>query len=192
MFDTERAAGESVDGGSVAATVVSEELLDADPVPLVEGDGAAEEADDRRCFLVGEDLGVSESAVVVDGDVDVLVADAVADDAGTVGVFRVVVLSTAADPPSGAALDATELFDVDMEQLAWPPAFVTDGRPIPIRVRIPETVESAIPSVSAISAAVKRIRRSFAIASIRSDAVRLATCRGADERSKSPAAPARR
>ena len=192
MLDSEPSAGECVDDADVGAAVVGEQLLDCDPVAVVEGDCSAKESGSRHRFLVRQHLGVGEAAVVVDGDVDVLVADAVADDAGTVGVFRVVVLSTAADPPSGAALDATELFDVDMEQLAWPPAFVTDGRPIPIRVRIPETVESAIPSVSAISAAVKRIRRSFAIASIRSDAVRLATCRGADERSKSPAAPARR
>jgi hypothetical protein len=48
---------------------------------------------------------------------------------------------------------------------------------------MPETVESGIPSVSAISAAVKRSRRSFAIACLRSGAVRFATQRGAEERS---------
>jgi hypothetical protein len=36
--------------------------------------------------------------------------------------------------------------------------------PIPIRVRIPETVESAIPSVSAISAAVNRTEKGKAAA----------------------------
>jgi hypothetical protein len=42
-------------------------------------------------------------------------------------------------------------------------------------IRIPETVESAVPNVSASSAAVKRKRRSWAIASTRSSVVRLAT-----------------
>src|SRR6266545_3213848 len=84
-----------------------------------------------------------------------------------------------------AALDPAELLDVDMDQLAGAErSYRTAGlrpsppsRPIPERVRILETVESAIPSVSAISAAVKRNRRSFAIASIRSGVVRLATRR---------------
>ena len=58
---------------------------------------------------------------------------------------------------------------------------------MPTRARIPDTVESAIPSVSAISAAVKRNRRSFTIASILSCSVRLATRRGAEERSDKPA-----
>src|SRR5438105_3041360 len=47
---------------------------------------------------------------------------------GAGALFGVVWLSTPAAPPPGAALAATELFAVAMEQLAWPPAFVTDGR----------------------------------------------------------------
>ena len=50
--------------------------------------------------------------------------------------------------------------------------------PSPIRVRIPETVESAIPKHSAISAPVIRSRRNAAIASTRSSGVRLATAPG--------------
>ena len=84
-----------------------------------------------------------------------------------------------------------------MEQLTRPFPLVanrllgpeTARRPIPILVKIPETVESAIPSTSAISAAVKRNRRSFVIASTRSGAVRLATRRGTDERSNKPGSP---
>ena len=59
----------------VGGAVVGEDPLDADAVAAVEGDGAAEEADRGRCLLVGEHLGVGEAAVVVDGDVDVLLAD---------------------------------------------------------------------------------------------------------------------
>ena len=51
---------------------------------------------------------------------------------------------------------------------------------------------SSLPNVSAISAAVKRNWRSLAIASTRSGAVRLATRRGAEERSRRPASPSKR
>ena len=94
---------------------------------------------------------------------------------------------------AGAAFDPTELLDVDVQELARPRALVPErlleAKPSelahPDPGQDPETVESAIPSVSAISAAVKRSRRSFAIASTHSGAVRLATGRGAEERSTS-------
>src|ERR687887_1342992 len=65
------------------------------------------------------------------------------------------------------------------------------SRPSPSRVRIPDTVDNGIASVSAISAAVIRSRRSFTITSTRSAAVRFATRRGADERSSKRRSPAR-
>src|SRR5262249_32960604 len=77
-------------------------------------------------FLVGEDLGVGEPAVVVDRDVDVFVADAVPHLARLVGVFRVVVLAAAADAPAGAPLDAAELLDVEMDELAGAGALVAE------------------------------------------------------------------
>jgi len=61
--------------------------------------------------------------------------------------------------------------------------------PIPIRVRIPETVESAMPSVSAISGPVKRSLLSAAITSIRFSSVRCGIEFGAEERSKRPSSP---
>ena len=64
--------------------------------------------------------------------------------------------------------------------------------PIPIRRKMPETVESGIVSVSAISAAVIRNRRSLAITATRSGEVRLATIVGAEERSTRPASPVAR
>src|SRR4249920_756609 len=95
VADAERATRDVVDHGAVAAAVIGEYALDGDPVPAVESDGTAEEGGGGACFLVGEYLGVGEAAVVVDSDVDVFVADAVADNAGTVGVFGVVVLAAA-------------------------------------------------------------------------------------------------
>jgi len=84
MTDAECAAGEGVDRGAVTAAVVGEHPFDCDPVSAVEGDGAAEEASGRACRLIGEHFRVGEAAVGVDGDVDVLPADQVAPDTGTV------------------------------------------------------------------------------------------------------------
>jgi hypothetical protein len=77
--------------------------------------------------------------------------------------------------------DPAELLDVDVDQLARPLTLVT--------LRLPETVESAIPSVSAISAPVKRNRLSAAIASTLRSSVRFATDRGAEDRSSKPSSP---
>ena len=57
---------------------------------------------------------------------------------------------------------------------------------------MPETVESGIPSASAISGPVNRNRRNAAIAWIRRSQVRLATVAGAEERSSSPSSPSAR
>jgi len=62
---------------------------------------------------------------------------------------------------------------------------------MPKRVRIPDTVDNAISNTSAISAAVKRSRRKATIASTRPAAVRLATRRGADQRSHRPSPSSR-
>jgi hypothetical protein len=79
-------------------------------VAAIEGDGACEEAGRRDRFLVSEDLGVGEAAVVVDGDVDVLPA------------FVVLVASIVAAASNAMTRpdDATELLHIDVEQLARP------------------------------------------------------------------------
>src|SRR5215216_4197603 len=86
-------------------------------------------------------------------------------DAVAVGEGPVVVLAQpVADALSGAALDAAKPLDVDVDQLAGAGTLVAAGGleaetpslPIPMRVRMPETVESAMPSNSAISGPVKR------------------------------------
>jgi hypothetical protein len=53
--------------------------------------------------------------------------------------------------------------------------------PIPIRIRIPDTVETSRPNSSAISGPANRTRRSAAITTIVRSSVRLATVTGADE-----------
>ena len=113
-------------GGAVCATVVAEHSFDADAVAAIEADCSMEK---RRCrfgFLVGQDLGVGEAAVVVDGDVHVLVADRSSLAAGQVGEGGVVVLDAAADAPARAADDPGELLDINMQELARPGALVAD------------------------------------------------------------------
>jgi hypothetical protein len=61
--------------------------------------------------------------------------------------------------------------------------------PSPIRFKTAETVESGMPKISAISAAVIRSLRSSSIARTRSTGVRRGIRCGAEERSTSPALP---
>src|SRR4249919_2739686 len=127
MTDAEPPARESVDGGAVGGAVVGDEPFDGDPVAAVKGDGAAEESDRSCRFLVGEHLGVSEAAVVVDCDVDVLPADGVADPAGGVGALWVVGrAAVTADSLACTTYDAAELLNVDVDELARPRALIGD------------------------------------------------------------------
>ena len=149
------------------------------------GDGAAQEADRRYRLLVLEHLDVGEPGGVVDADVHVLPADR-----RGCGVRR----SPLTRWPAPA--DPAELLDVDVERArpaggarsGWPAraARAASSLPSPIRARTADTVESGIASASAISAAVKRSRRSAAIAWTRSSGVRCGIERGAEEPSSNP------
>ncbi len=144
----------------------------------------------RLSAFVGEQLGVGEAAVVIDADVEVLVAGAC-----------FVASSTAAEETVAWPIETRQLLDIEVHKLAWPLVLVAvDGSsgssrerfPRPTRFRINDTVESAIPSISAISAAVIRRRRRCTIASTRSGGVRRRCRRGREERSTSPSAPSSR
>src|SRR5262245_30668150 len=74
VVDAEPSAGERVAGRTVGGAVVGEDALDLDAVAGKEDDGAVEKAGRGRGPFVGEDFGVGETAVVVDGDVDVVPA----------------------------------------------------------------------------------------------------------------------
>src|SRR3954454_23156695 len=128
VADPQSAAGERVERGDVGAAVVGQDPLDLDPVAAVVGEGAAQEADRGRGFLVCEYLGVGEAAVVVDGDVHVFVAGGAARRSCRVAQPRGVVLRAAAHAPAGAADDPAELLDVDVDELPWPGALVADNR----------------------------------------------------------------
>jgi hypothetical protein len=139
--------------------------------------------------------------VVVDRDVDVLPADRLALDPGRVesslvGIRLTPPVTRLPAPPWMRPSRLTSMWTSSPGRLC---SYRTGcsrpsraRRPSPSRVRIPETVDSAIASVSAISAAVKRNLRSATIISIRSAGVRLATRRGAEERSSRPDSPSSR
>jgi len=163
-------------------------------------DRSPQEADRGGGFLIVEDLDVGQACGVVDRDVHEFTADDIVNLALTVDALAGVAPALAADAMAGSVVDAPEFLDIDMDRLARPLTLVAlrgsrprrPSLPIPMRVRIPETVESAIPSTSAISAPVNRTRRSAAIASTRRSCVRLATSAGADERSNRPSGPSAR
>ncbi len=107
MFDPESAARDGVDGADVGGAVVGEDAFDGDPVAAEEAQGTDEEPGGRDCFLVAQDLGVGESAVVVDCDVDVFPADRAAIVAVAVTAARVrLSLAGAADAFPGAPFDS--------------------------------------------------------------------------------------
>src|SRR5512135_707905 len=118
-----------MDGGAVAGAVVGQDSFDLDAVSTVVGGRPEEEANGGCGFLVGEDFGVGEAAVVVDGDVDVLPADALMAFAGFVGVGGVVVLLSAIAPALAcSSLDPAELLDVEVDELARSGVLVADRR----------------------------------------------------------------
>jgi hypothetical protein len=103
-------------------------------------DGAAEEPDRGERLLVGQDLDVGQAGGIVDGDVHELPADALAAVTVAVDERRVVVLAQpVADALARAALDAPELLDVDVDQLAGPRALVA------LRGLAPQPAELAHP-----------------------------------------------
>src|SRR5215207_4727579 len=101
------AGGGEVPGDPVVLGVVGDHPLDADAVADVEGGGAGEEAGAGGALLVGKDLGIGQPGVVVDGGVDVVVAQpAMAAWAGAAAVGS----------PSAAVGDAAEFLHVDVQQ----------------------------------------------------------------------------
>jgi hypothetical protein len=83
-----------------------------------EGESGVEERDDAASGFVWKDGGESEAGVVVDGNVEIF-------PAGAAGVVEL----TVAGDTMARADNASELLDVEMEEVAWSGAFVTgDGR----------------------------------------------------------------
>ena len=152
-------------------------------------------------LVVGEDFRVGPPRRVIDRDMDAPPADRLAGDAGSVSRFEVVSLVGATgDAVPGATLDVPDFLTSRWisspgRSRSWWTAGSSPrwpSLPIPSCLRMSDTVESAISSVSAISGPVNRNRRSAAIASIRCAGVRCAIRVGALERSNKPCSPSSR
>lgn len=79
-------------------------------------DGGVKESDRAGLLLIGEDLGEGDAGSIIDGDVNILpsrAADAIAPIVSDAMTW---------------ALDASELFDVEVEQFAWMSALVAARR----------------------------------------------------------------
>jgi hypothetical protein len=100
--------------GAVAGAIVGVDALDGDAVLFEESQCGVKEGDGALGGLVWEKLGEGETAVVIDGDVEVF----------PTGAAGVIALTVAGDAMAGA-FDAGELLDVEMEQLARERALVT-------------------------------------------------------------------
>jgi len=118
MLEAEGLDGVAHGEGAVAGAIVRIDALDLDAVFVEEGQSGVEESDGTVGALVGEDLGESQTGVIVDGDVQEL----------PTGAADVVALAIAGDAMAGA-FDPGQLLDVEVDELAWMSAFVAaDGQ----------------------------------------------------------------
>jgi hypothetical protein len=144
VANAQAAAGDRVHGGAVGGAVVGHQLLDRDPVAAIERGGAAQKADHGGASFVSEDFGVGEAGAVVAGDMHAFPADLAPASAGPVGLGRVAAPAPV-DAMPGAALDAPELLDVDVNELAWALALVALGglQPEPAEPAHPDPGQNA-------------------------------------------------
>jgi hypothetical protein len=110
-----------VHGGAIGRAVIGDQALDGDAVAGVVTDGAAQEAHGGEGLFVCEHFDIGQAGGVVDGDVHVLPADGLAVKARDLvpAGFGGVAPDTG-DALARAAVDAPELLDVDVDQLAGP------------------------------------------------------------------------
>src|SRR6202012_1859101 len=125
--------------GLVAGPVVGQDRLDGDPGGGEERLGAAPERGRGVLAFIGQDFAVGQAGVVVDGGVQVAVADhrvAVLAGGGG-GPAGAPALGPPGDPPAAAIRDVAEVFDVHVHQLtgllAFIPADAAAGGPVQMR-----------------------------------------------------------
>ena len=112
MLDSKTLAGSSEVAGAVGSAAVGEDALDGNAVSLVEVRCLVESGYDALDLLVGKQAGEGEAGVIIDGDVQ-------AFDAGTA-----VAQGAIAGGADTRALEAAQLLDVEVEELAWMSALV--------------------------------------------------------------------
>lgn len=174
--------------GAIAGTVVGQDALDGDALGGKGGDGALPEPGSGVASFVVQDLGVDHSGAVVQGGVEVAVADAAVTTSAVLG-------APAVHAPPAAVTDAGELLDVHVGQLTRSFPLVAlrsprSSRPSPAPRRSDWTVDAAIPTSRAMRSAPHRWRLRRRITRRRpARGVRFGERRGRLERSKSPPPP---
>src|SRR5688500_14105956 len=84
---------------------------------------AAEEPRAGAGLLVGEDLGIGQAGVVINGGVDIVIADGAA--AGAVPIAGAMLGRVAAiEPVAATVAQPAQLLDIDMDQLARPSSLI--------------------------------------------------------------------
>ena len=130
--DAQGGAGGGPVAGAVAGAVVAEDAFDGDPGGGIPGVRAGQERRGRVLGLIRQDLGVSEAGVVIQGGVQVAVAQDRVAVAGALragmGLAVTPALDVAQDTPATAVGDVTELLDVHVDQLAGPGALIAADR----------------------------------------------------------------
>jgi hypothetical protein len=103
--------------GAVTGAVVRIEALGLDAVFCEESQGGVEEGDGALRGFIGEELGESQTGMIIDGDVEELPA----------GAGDMIALAVAGDTMAGAD-DAGELLDVEVDEFPWMSTFIaTNG-----------------------------------------------------------------
>ena len=118
MPEAEPATGVSEGAGSVAGAIVGHDALDGDTEAFVVGDGGLEEGDGASLSLVRPDLAEGDARGIVDADMDEL---------PPCPTIAPLLAALAPDAVAGGA-EATELLDVDVDELAGVLALVAAGR----------------------------------------------------------------
>src|SRR3982751_454702 len=108
VLETEIAAGPAEGLGAIARAIVGHHTGNRDAEVRVVGDRRLEEGDRALLFLVGEDLREGHAGGVVDADVDELPSDAPA----------LALTGSVAGDAMADAVEAAELFDIDVDQFA--------------------------------------------------------------------------
>src|ERR1019366_538053 len=113
MLEAHGLAGVAEGSGSIAGTVVGHDAGYGDGEAFVVGEGGLQEGDGAFFLLVGQDLAEGDARGVVDADVDELPSGAPAPLAGRAPLAGPIAGDAVAD-----LLEAAELLDVDVDQLA--------------------------------------------------------------------------